>query len=641
MQALNLYKVFNLGFFRIPDYQRGYSWTDKQLNELWDDLDEIQEIDGELKKHYTGTFFLEKTKATEQEKWIEDDFFFVVDGQQRLTTISILLFELLRYDTGYSNKTKELLVDTFLHVKSETGNSRVERFGYQETDRNYQYLNRVIFEDENILLPTNQKNLYSKNLSNAKTFFNDKIKNLSEDDRRLLFKKLTTCLVFDIRKIEKDLDVQAVFETMNNRGKPLTTLEKLKNRLIFLNEKIKQSDSDKTILRTNINSAWGKIYNSLAQNPDHFLDEDEFLSAHLSLYRKPKESVFSEKLAEEKIFQMFCNKSENFDEDETQKKELPVTHSKISQYIHNLSDTAPTWYNVNFPKDVIVQKILIMNSSKDVKIFLTAIFNKIKEPSTQKSLLISLEKILFRNRVPGLWVMDERNTSTWARNLYTTKDISTSIIDIQAEMMEYLLKKIHNEDMISGFQSLFTYVRGAVGFHRWGNLKYFLFEYDEKLKKEFNEGNDKVSLNDFESTSVEHVIPREYEAYWSNEVNEIVDQFESDHERYLAQKVVINSLGNLTILKNGKNSSLKNYGWDLKKQRYETGSYNEIEISKQLHWSKKEISARGYKLLLFLMEKIDGLNLSDDEINNCLYYNDEIIDVATTIATKSIISDEV
>ncbi len=52
MQAINLYKVFNLGFFRIPDYQRGYSWTDKQLTELWDDLDEIQEINGELKKHY-------------------------------------------------------------------------------------------------------------------------------------------------------------------------------------------------------------------------------------------------------------------------------------------------------------------------------------------------------------------------------------------------------------------------------------------------------------------------------------------------------------------------------------------------------------------------------------------------------------
>lgn len=337
---------------------------------------------------------------------------------------------------------------------------------------------------------------------------------------------------------------------------------------------------------------------------------------------------------------MFCNKSEKFNEDETEKKESPVTFSKISQYIHNLSDTAPIWYNVNFSKNIMVQKILIMNSSKDVKIFLSAIFNKINDPSIQQNMLIVLEKIMFRNRVPGLWVMDERNTSTWARNLYTSKDISKSIFDIELEMNEYLLKKINNEDMINGFKSLFTYVRGAVGFHRWGNLKYFLFEYDEKLKTEFKESNDKVSLSDYESTSVEHVIPRDYESHWSTELDEIVNHFVGDNERFLSQKVVINSLGNLTILKNGKNSSLKNYGWDVKKNRYKTGSYNEIEISKEFHWSKKEIYVRGHKLLNFLMEKVDGLNLSDDEINHCLYYNNDIINVATNITMTPIISGE-
>ena len=44
MEAINLNKVFSQGFFRIPDYQRGYSWSEKQLNELWDDIDEIREI---------------------------------------------------------------------------------------------------------------------------------------------------------------------------------------------------------------------------------------------------------------------------------------------------------------------------------------------------------------------------------------------------------------------------------------------------------------------------------------------------------------------------------------------------------------------------------------------------------------------
>ena len=48
---------------------------------------------------------------------------------------------------------------------------------------------------------------------------------------------------------DRDLDVQAVFETMNNRGKSLSTLEKLKNRLIYLTEKLSNPDEDKKALR--------------------------------------------------------------------------------------------------------------------------------------------------------------------------------------------------------------------------------------------------------------------------------------------------------------------------------------------------------------------------------------------------------
>ena len=68
MPALNLTELFNTRIFRIPDYQRGYAWEDKQLNELWDDLDEIPTVEGELKNHYTGTIYLEETNPTETEK---------------------------------------------------------------------------------------------------------------------------------------------------------------------------------------------------------------------------------------------------------------------------------------------------------------------------------------------------------------------------------------------------------------------------------------------------------------------------------------------------------------------------------------------------------------------------------------------
>lgn len=624
MAASNLNKVFSMGFFRIPDYQRGYSWVDKQLNELWDDIEDIIDIDGEYKKHYTGTLFLEKTKPSDSQKWVEDDFYYVVDGQQRLTTLIILLFELLKKsEGGYLSKDLSILNNQFLFSANQSGKSKVFRFSYQETDKNDTFLIKRIFEHDSVLLADNSLNLYANNLIAAKNFFSDKIELLDFQEKEKLFKKVTTCLIFDIRVIEKELDVQAVFETMNNRGKPLTILEKLKNRLIFLNDKLNQPTEDKNLLRKKINDAWGKIYNSLAKNALNYLDEDEFLSAHLSLYRKPKESVFSEKLAEVKVFEMFCNRSQKYSLDESSAKEPQVTHEKIEAYVHKIAEFATVWYQINNSDRLIIKKILLLNSSKDVKIFLATLLYKISDETELNEILHNLEKILFRNRIPGIWVMDERNPATWARTIYNANDeLIPKIKEVKTEMEEYLSKEISNENFVKGFSSLFSYVRGNVGFHRWGALKYFLFEYDTELQQKFGEHHHKVSLSDYDSTSIEHVLPQDYSAYWLDPVKEVSQKFSLENEKYFAEKVLINSLGNLTILKGGKNSSLKNYAWDIKQGRFKTGSYNEIDISKNASWSKNEILTRGIDMLEFLEKKILGLQLNNTEKNSCLFYDE-------------------
>jgi len=118
---------------------------------------------------------------------------------------------------------------------------------------NYTFLLKNIFENHSLILKDESLNLYTKNLVFAKEFFGAKLKILNYQQRETVFKKLTASLQFDIRTIEKDLDVQAVFETMNNRGKPLSTLEKLKNRLIYLTAKLKNEKEDKYKLRKNIN----------------------------------------------------------------------------------------------------------------------------------------------------------------------------------------------------------------------------------------------------------------------------------------------------------------------------------------------------------------------------------------------------
>jgi len=342
----------------------------------------------------------------------------------------------------------------------------------------------------------------------------------------------------------------------------------------------------------------------------------------LSLYRKPRESTFSEKSAEEKVFQMFCNKAEKHELDETGTKEPSVTYGKIEDYILKLSELAPIWHDVHNSKSKVLRKILTLNGSKEIKIFLAAII-RMKGDAGLKDLIFSnLEKILFRNGVPGIWIMDERTPASWARDVYNGEDILEGVNQKTSVLIN---TDVLVPNMIQAFKYLFNYERGPLGFHRWGTLKYFLFEYEEWLRSVAGESNEKVTLDDYDETTIEHIIPQGFSNHWQDEVNEVTDAFTDEHDIYQARKVLLNTLGNLTILKNGKNSSLGNRGWEQKKERFRTGSYNEIAISANNKWTRSNISIRGFDMMKFLQTKVTGLNLNDEDIKSALFYDDPII----------------
>src|SRR3989304_6903439 len=78
--AKTIVKIFSDAdsYYQVPDYQRPYSWEDEQIEQLWDDLNSAIESGDE--SYFLGPMILIKTK----------DGFDVVDGQQRLTTLTIL-----------------------------------------------------------------------------------------------------------------------------------------------------------------------------------------------------------------------------------------------------------------------------------------------------------------------------------------------------------------------------------------------------------------------------------------------------------------------------------------------------------------------------------------------------------------------
>ena len=398
---------------------------------------------------------------------------------------------------------------------------------------------------------------------------------------------------------------------------------------MYLTDKLSNEVDDKYELRTQINDTWGNVYRKLGQNAENILGEDDFISAHLSLYRTPNEPTFSTQLAEKKLFEMFSNRAENYPLAGDEKiREPKVDFGKIQDYIRDLDRFAGYWYDINNSSIEMEQKILVLNHSKELKIFLCALHASGLDFTEALTLV---EKILFRNRVPGASFKDEGSFATAARRLYNGEETLASIVATMRSEMEE--EPINPTNVALAFAGLFDYPRGGKGFHRWGTLRYFLFEYESHRKAEVKEYHDYVTIRDYDETSVEHILPQDY-TNWRETVSSFVAKVPAGMEKGegYSEKVLINTLGNLMLICSQKNSSLQNDSWPVKKKRYTTGTYNEREVSDYPEWTHKEIAERGQKLLMFLSDKLGIAHeaWTQSLLDQALYNNEQIASAMRT-----------
>ncbi len=616
-EGKTLNEILKTHIFSIPDYQRGYAWKERQLEDLWDDINDIRYENGEYQYHYTGMLCLAPKSIPEEYKWTKRQFFDIVDGQQRLTSIMILLSQILYSGNEYIGETSvKNLIEDYIYKKSDKSKSLCLFFQYPDSNKNQICLKKILTNNSK-LNDESDDNVYKKNLVFAQKYFKDRIDRLSEDERAVLFDRVTSGLLFDYRVVDSSLDVQMVFETMNNRGKPLTTLEKLKNRLIYL-------QSANTELCKDINRQWGAIYQYLGR--DESLSENRLIADHLSIYRQAKYTVFSESEAEEKVFEAFGKHPEKYKLGQTEDfAETPCNEEKISEYINGLASFSKHWCSINNIADENIIRCLYLSTTSDVRIFISVVLMLADQDKENGNTLADnifelLHNVLFRNKIPGAFVMDERALVTRARELYSTSyenDITiknhdnpgntTITYDSLNTIKEDLETQITNHPLDfnvfkSHCSSMFDYVRGSIGFYRWGDtLKYILVLYELSLPN--NKDNDKISWGKYQEHSIEHVLPQD-DSNWLDVICAYLKGTNSlnDLDRTKkAKSILTNTIGNLAVIPGGKNSSLGNASWAIKKAKYATGSLNEQEISQNEKWEYTEIYSRGKKIINFLL----------------------------------------
>jgi len=626
-----LSKLFTEKLFRIPDYQRGYSWTKRQLKDFWTDLEQLAKD----QRHYTGVLTLEPVKNKIWERWDDDRWliegknfkpYFVVDGQQRLTTIIILIqciLEKTKTEEKLNFNSKSEIQHKFVFVQ-KTAHHGSYVFGYARDNPSYECLKTQILGKTSTKYSAGESTIYTKNLLTAKDFFANCIKQLDHLALENLFTKLTQRLLFNVFYIDDEVDVHVAFETMNNRGLQLSNLELLKNRLIYLTTRLGESASNVDTVRKTINDSWKSVYYYLGKNSGISLNDEYFLFVHFVIHFGPKVKEAYPKIFEagfQHIQQRHFYKDFLLDQEfnvrriYTTKAEERLTSTDLLNYALDLKRVVEDYYYISFPEDSRysapeklalerLRRLRSATSSREVMVSILLFLPQIKGEEARAAFLDSIERYFFIiNLLPYSFRRKNKpaKISEEIVNLISKKSGAEDFSKlVNSELLEWPKLPGFNEALLEGL--------GESSYYGWNDVKYFLFEYEISLKVKAKRKTDKIDWqqfidNDYEEDheTVEHILPQTLSSnYWKTQVAGL----EPKQIRKLK-----NSLGNLVAISSPRNSSLRNRPFREKcgskelKTGYVFGSYSENEVALNKDWGPIEILDRGLRLLDFLEQR--------------------------------------
>lgn len=282
------------GRYSIPIYQRPYSWTEKEVEQLLSDIDESFDIynksdetaSGDNMWLFAGTFFV-RTKNNVKNSYTEYE---LVDGQQRITTFTLIFMAILNHyyvtneEGSEVTEIEKLLWKAPDRRKGKEKNLNVLSLG--NVDRNImQEMFDELYSKNNIEEfalkklsdeHTKSLNIVEKNLLNNFIIINNHFKLFNDDDYFDYCAYIRDNIFFSKIEVRSTLPkLFEIFESINSKGKPLEEVDMIKS---YIFQNISEEDYDEYL------SKWGRLIESTNDNLMDYITV--YIRANIKYYRQ-------------------------------------------------------------------------------------------------------------------------------------------------------------------------------------------------------------------------------------------------------------------------------------------------------------------------------------------------------------------
>lgn len=566
------------GIYEVPNYQRNYAWERQQLNDLWEDLNNIS-LESQS-KHFTGNIVVrtlgEAIKLGKVFKQFE-----VIDGQQRLASITILLHCICE---KLSKLISEDALMTARNLESEyiqDSSTKVHKLVLNGSDD--AFLKDVILKPEAHEMAGRQPTTPSEErLADAKAFFMESLDGMSLDELNQWIQKILNRLLLIRYEVGSEIEAGLVFEAMNDRGKSLTQVDKIKNYLIYL--AYRKDDQD---LAPIINQAWGEIFKNV-MGTDRF-DEDDLLRYHwIMLTQESKEYNVHRRLKE-----LYNLRTDDI-------------LSKTRQYVNSLKEASYVFKELNNPQsafsdlntgyaDEIRDYVEGLHRLRNIATFMPLLIASrivCKElPQQFRDICRACETYAFR-----VYKVRNRRADTglstfhgYANKLFkvrgkTVTRIESTCKEVVDDIYEWIRIWADDEELATylGEENILWQLEGY-------EIRYLLYELEKKKCADQDESA--IPWADILKATIEHIWPqkpRNYDA-WSE-------------KRCEGHRSSVNKVGNLTLT--FWNPELSNRDFRDKKNMY---AKSNLAIQRELKdvrsWGVTSIRNRTDEIIEFARER--------------------------------------